>query len=65
VRVDKAALTTWWMQIDAWRARNCLGYRPCEDVIKPQQAIERLYQLTRDRRTFITTEVGQHQMWAA
>lgn len=62
---DKAALGSWWKQIDQWRARNCLAYRPSAEVIKPQYAIERLYALTKDRNTFITTEVGQHQMWAA
>jgi len=62
---NKAALTDWWSQIDAWRARQCLTYRGSETVIKPQYAIERLYALTRERDTYITTEVGQHQMWAA
>jgi acetolactate synthase-1/2/3 large subunit len=56
----------WWRQIDRWRARNCLAYdRSRRDVIKPQYALERLYALTRDRDLYITTEVGQHQMWAA
>ncbi len=64
-QVDKAALKVWWTQIDAWRARNCLRYRPNADVIMPQYAVERLYELTKDRETYITTEVGQHQMWAA
>jgi acetolactate synthase-1/2/3 large subunit len=59
------ALAGWWKQIDAWRGRQCLRYRPSETVIKPQYAIERLYALTRDRDVYITTEVGQHQMWAA
>ncbi len=58
-------LTPWWEQIRAWRARDCLRYRPSSSVIKPQYAIERLYALTKDRDTYITTEVGQHQMWAA
>jgi acetolactate synthase-1/2/3 large subunit len=58
-------LKAWWAQIDAWRARQCLRYRPSETVIKPQYAIERLYALTKDRDVYITTEVGQHQMWAA
>ncbi|MBX6425410.1 MAG: acetolactate synthase 3 large subunit [Variibacter sp.] len=62
---DKEALGAWWRQIDAWRARKCLAYRKSDDIIKPQYAIERLYALTRDRDTYITTEVGQHQMWAA
>ncbi|MDP1632901.1 MAG: acetolactate synthase 3 large subunit [Caulobacter sp.] len=62
---NRNALDDWWRQIDAWRARQCLSYRASETVIKPQQAIERLYALTKDRDTYITTEVGQHQMWAA
>jgi len=63
--VDKTALKSWWSQIDKWRARKCLAYRKSSDVIMPQYAIERLYALTRDRDVYITTEVGQHQMWAA
>ncbi len=55
----------WWKQIDEWRARNSLAYRKNNDVIMPQYAIQRLYELTKDRDTYITTEVGQHQMWAA
>ncbi len=56
----------WWRQIDAWRARDCLRYdRGRRDLIKPQYALERLYALTRERDPYITTEVGQHQMWAA
>ncbi|MEQ3556415.1 acetolactate synthase 3 large subunit [Brucella melitensis] len=62
---DRQALTEWWGQIDRWRARNSLAYTPNKDVIMPQYAIERLYELTRNRNTYITTEVGQHQMWAA
>ncbi|HRD29456.1 MAG TPA: biosynthetic-type acetolactate synthase large subunit, partial [Caulobacter sp.] len=61
---NRNALDDWWRQIDGWRARQCLSYRTRPDTIKPQQAIERLYALTRDRDTYITTEVGQHQMWA-
>ncbi len=55
----------WWASIRKWRARNSLAYRPNDDVIMPQYAIQRLYEMTKDRDTFITTEVGQHQMWAA
>jgi acetolactate synthase-1/2/3 large subunit len=62
---DKAALTDWWGKIEGWRARNCLAFRNSAETIKPQYAIQRLYELTRDRETYITTEVGQHQMWAA
>ena len=61
----QAGLKPWWAQIDHWRARNCLKYRPSTTIIKPQHAIERLYELTKTRDTYITTEVGQHQMWAA
>jgi acetolactate synthase-1/2/3 large subunit len=62
---DKAALEAWWKQIDKWRARKSLAYRNSNEIIKPQYAISRLYELTKDRDTYITTEVGQHQMWAA
>ncbi|WP_262296562.1 acetolactate synthase 3 large subunit [Microvirga sesbaniae] len=62
---DKAALTEWWGKIDGWRARNCLAFRNSTETIKPQYAIQRLYELTKDRETYVTTEVGQHQMWAA
>jgi len=62
---DRKALDTWWGQIDEWRGRDCLAYKHSDDVIKPQFAIQRLYELTKERDTFITTEVGQHQMWAA
>jgi acetolactate synthase-1/2/3 large subunit len=61
----KGALDDWWRQIDRWRARNSLAYRPSQDVIMPQYAIQRLYAATKDRDVYITTEVGQHQMWAA
>ncbi|HET7715846.1 MAG TPA: acetolactate synthase 3 large subunit [Bauldia sp.] len=64
-KIDQAALKAWWKQIDHWRARNCLAYRQNRDVIMPQYAIERLYAATRDKDVYITTEVGQHQMWAA
>ncbi|MBB4284571.1 acetolactate synthase 3 large subunit [Roseospira goensis] len=65
VRPTQKALAAWWGQIDTWKARNCLAYRDTDSVIKPQYAIQRLYELTKDRDTYITTEVGQHQMWAA
>ncbi len=65
IRADKEALGGWNRQIERWRGRNCLAYRPSADVIKPQYALQRLQELTKDRKTFITTEVGQHQMWAA
>jgi acetolactate synthase I/II/III large subunit len=65
IEPDKAALGAWWQTIDQWRGRHCLAYRSSREVIKPQFAIERLYALTKDRDVYVTTEVGQHQMWAA
>jgi acetolactate synthase-1/2/3 large subunit len=62
---DPARLAPWWARIETWRARRCFSYRQSTDVIKPQYAIERLFALTKDRDVYITTEVGQHQMWAA
>lgn len=62
---DKKALADWWTEIEAWRARKCLAYRKDTKAIKPQYAVERLYELTKGPNTYITTEVGQHQMWAA
>ena len=64
-RADKSVLAPWWKQIENWRAVDSLKYRKRNDVIMPQQAIEALWQKTKDRDTYITTEVGQHQMWAA
>jgi len=63
LRADR--LKAWWERIETWRARKCLAYRRSTDIIKPQYAIERLFALTRGRDVYITTEVGQHQMWAA
>jgi len=62
---DKKALQAWWEKIGQWRAKNSLAFRNSNETIKPQYAIQRLYQQTKDRDTYITTEVGQHQMWAA
>jgi acetolactate synthase I/II/III large subunit len=62
---DTKALKSWWQQIEKWRARKSLAYRNSNELIKPQYAIQRLYELTKDRDVYITTEVGQHQMWAA
>ena len=60
-------LKPWWTQIDEWRGKNCLAYKNDDKIIKPQYALERLRHFTEKdaRETFITTEVGQHQMWAA
>ncbi|MGV6873411.1 acetolactate synthase 3 large subunit [Pseudochelatococcus sp. B33] len=63
--IDKARYAPWWADIARWRARNCLAYRKDGQFIKPQYALERLEALTRGRDRYITTEVGQHQMWAA
>lgn len=62
---DAGALKKWWAQIEEWRSIDCLKYDQSSSVIKPQHAISRLYELTKDQDTYITTEVGQHQMWAA
>ncbi len=62
---DKTRLADWWEGIVRWRGRNSLAYKMSDDVIMPQYAIQRLYELTKHRDTYITTEVGQHQMWAA
>ncbi len=65
---DREAIAKWWQQIDFWRAKDSLRFtqkREPGSIIKPQYAIEQLYKATRGRETFITTEVGQHQMWAA
>ncbi|MCL7996932.1 acetolactate synthase 3 large subunit [Brucella sp. 21LCYQ03] len=62
---DANAIGAWWEQINRWRARKSLAYTPNKDVIMPQYALQRLNELTKDRDTYITTEVGQHQMWAA
>jgi acetolactate synthase-1/2/3 large subunit len=64
-QASRPDLTPWWGQIEQWRAQKCFDYPPSGQVIKPQYAIERLYALTRGRDVYITTEVGQHQMWAA
>ena len=64
-RPDAAAQAKWWKRIETWRARDCLKFAGSETAIKPQHAIKRLYEMTRDRDVYITTEVGQHQMWAA
>jgi len=58
-------LKPWWSQIATWRARNSLAFKKSDDVILPQYAIQRLFEATKNRDTYITTEVGQHQMWAA
>ncbi|MBK4217067.1 acetolactate synthase 3 large subunit [Paracoccus caeni] len=64
-KVNKAGLGKWWEQIEGWRTKNSLFYRNSDTIIKPQYALQRLQELTKDRDRYITTEVGQHQMWAA
>src|SRR5271155_418303 len=64
-KVDAPALARWWNEIERWRGRNSLAFKNSKTVIKPQYAIDRLYALTRGKDVYITTEVGQHQMWAA
>ncbi|QPF74953.1 acetolactate synthase 3 catalytic subunit [Roseateles sp. DAIF2] len=62
---DSNAINAWWSQINEWRRRECLAYKPSSEVIKPQMVVETLWNLTKDRDTYITSDVGQHQMWAA
>ncbi|MBA8904672.1 MULTISPECIES: acetolactate synthase 3 large subunit [Aminobacter] len=64
-KADKKTLYPWWEQIAKWRARDSYAYKHNSDVIMPQYAIQRLYENTKHLDTYITTEVGQHQMWAA
>ena len=64
-QVDPARIEPWWRQIDIWRARNSFAYEQTDKLIKPQRAVEALYEKIKDRDPYITTEVGQHQMWAA
>jgi acetolactate synthase-1/2/3 large subunit len=65
IDVNKGNIEQWWKQIDKWREKKSLSYKNSDTIIKPQYAVERLYELTKNQDTFITTEVGQHQMWAA
>ena len=62
---NKQKTAKWWSQIDKWREKKSLNFINSNETIKPQHAVQRLYELTKDQDTFITTEVGQHQMWAA
>ncbi|HEX2889036.1 acetolactate synthase 3 large subunit [Vineibacter terrae] len=64
-KLDQKALKAWWAQIEEWRGKDCLRYENSKELIKPQYALQRLYALTKDKEPIITTEVGQHQMWAA
>jgi acetolactate synthase-1/2/3 large subunit len=64
-RPDSRSLAPWWSRINEWRQRDCLAYKRSDDLIKPQQVVQTLAELTRGRDTYITSDVGQHQMWAA
>ena len=65
MKSNKQKISKWWEQIGKWRSVNSLNYENSSETIKPQYAVQRLYELTKDKDTYITTEVGQHQMWAA
>ncbi|MEN2980041.1 acetolactate synthase 3 large subunit [Tistrella bauzanensis] len=62
---DAARIGAWWERVAGWRAQNSLGFQNSSQIIKPQYAIRRLWEMTHEREPYITTEVGQHQMWAA
>jgi len=65
INSNKQNISKWWEKIDVWREKKSLNFINSKETIKPQHAVQRLYELTKDQDTFITTEVGQHQMWAA
>ena len=65
IKPDAQALSAWWNQINEWRKRDCLKFTNSDEVIKPQFVVETLWELTKDRDTYVTSDVGQHQMWAA
>ena len=62
---NKSKIANWWEQIQKWRGKDSLNFINSDETIKPQYAVQRLYELTKEKDTFVTTEVGQHQMWAA
>ena len=62
---NKQKISKWWNQIQKWRTKQSLNFINSDKIIKPQHAVQRLYELTKNQDTYITTEVGQHQMWAA
>ena len=62
---NKEKISDWWKQIEKWREKKSLSFKEDKKTILPQYAVQRLYELTKNQDTFITTEVGQHQMWAA
>ena len=63
-RPDKEALATWWKQVAEWQSRNCMQYRNSDEIIKPQFVVQKLWEVT-NGEAFVTSDVGQHQMWAA
>jgi len=65
VKSNKQKISKWWGQIQKWRTKQSLNFVNSDKIIKPQHAVQRLYELTKNKDTYITTEVGQHQMWAA
>ncbi|GMR07974.1 MAG: acetolactate synthase 3 catalytic subunit [Gammaproteobacteria bacterium] len=65
VKPDKEAIDNWWDEINGWRSSNCLRYRNSDEIIKPQYVLETFYELTRNDDIYVTSDVGQHQMWAA
>ena len=62
---DKTIISAWWSQINEWRKRDCLAFKNSTEVIKPQYVVQTLWELTKDSDAYITSDVGQHQMWAA
>jgi len=64
-RSNKQKISKWWSQIEKWREKKSLNFKNSTTIIKPQHAVQRLYELTKHKDVFVTTEVGQHQMWAA
>ena len=62
---DTKAIEAWWAEIDEWKAKDCLKFKQEGETIKPQYALARLNELTKGKDRYFTTEVGQHQMWAA
>jgi acetolactate synthase I/II/III large subunit len=62
---DVPAISAWWKQINEWRKKDCLSFKNSTEVIKPQHVVQTLYELTKDSDAYITSDVGQHQMWAA
>jgi acetolactate synthase I/II/III large subunit len=64
-RADSGAINAWWAQVNEWRKQDCLSYKKSDEVIKPQAVVEKLWELTRGTDCYITSDVGQHQMWAA